>query len=207
MIDNDPNRDVHGHSSLSSAPETKSTNWLPLIIGALVLLGLLFFLLRGCDRTDDEVVTPVDESTVAAPADVNTPVATTAAGEPVAYSRDVFDRTLTGTEPLPVTYALDKVTFASGSADLNAAAKAEVTDLAAALKSRSTARVSLRGFADPEGDAAANQALSEKRVTAVRQALIDGGVAANQITAAAAGETGTTAARNNRRVEITLLQR
>lgn len=203
MVANDPNKDVHGHSSLRDVPE-KPRNWLPLLLGALGLLALLFFLLKGCDDDTDRAV-PVDNveatETAAAVDPVNT--ATTVP----AYSRAEFDRTLTGTTSLPATYGLDRVTFDTGSAELGSAAAAEVADLASALKARSTARVSLRGFADPSGDAAANQALSERRVAAVRNALIEGGVAANQITADASGETGSAATRDNRRVEITLLQR
>lgn len=205
MVDNRNDRDVHGHSSLSSAPEEKKTNWLPLLLGALLLLGLLFLLLRGCDD-EEPVVTPTDTVTPVETATTD-PVATTAAVAPVAYSRDTFDRTLTGTDPLPVTYGLDRVTFASGSSDLSAEAQEEIAGLAEALSGRQTARVSLRGFADPSGDAAANQRLSEERVAAVRQALIDGGVAATQIETAAAGETGMAATQENRRVEITLLSR
>lgn len=204
MVDNRNDRDVHGHSSLSSAPEDKKTNWLPLLLGALLLLGLLFLLLRGCD----------DEEPVVTPTDTATPVETTAAAPvgaaavaPVAYSRETFDRTLTGTDPLPVTYGLDRVTFASGSSELNSEAQSELSGLAQSLSGRQTARISLRGFADPAGDAAANQKLSEERVAAVRKALVDGGVAESQIETAAAGETGMAATQENRRVEITLLSR
>lgn len=203
MVDNDPNRDVHGHSTLKSAPEGAGTRkWWPLLLGALALLALLFLLLRGCDQ-DGAEVTPTAEATVATP--IATPAAGTVAATP--YSSAAFNRTLTGTEALPVNYTLDRVTFDSGSAVLNDDARAEITDLANALKARSTARVALRGYADPSGDAAANQALSEQRAAAVREAMIAGGVAASQITTAASGETGDSTARENRRVEISLLQR
>ena len=124
MVDNRNDRDVHGHSSLSSAPEEKKTNWLPLLLGALLLLGLLFLLLRGCDD-EERVVTPTETAT---PVETTTaaPVATTAAAAPVVYSRETFDRTLTGTDPLPVTYGLDRVTFASGSSELSSAAQSEL---------------------------------------------------------------------------------
>lgn len=207
MVDNDTNRDVHGHSSLKSAPGEKSSmGWLPWLIGALLLAGLLYFLLRDDDNDVARTTEPDTVVTETAAPTANSTIGTTA-GEPTAYTREAFDRTLTGTEPLPATYALDRVTFDTGSATLGTAAAAQVADVAESLKSRSTARVSLRGYADPSGDAAANQKLSEDRVAAVRAALVKGGVAENQITADASGETGSAATRSNRRVDITLLQR
>lgn len=64
---------------------------------------------------------------------------------------------LAGNQPLGQTYELSQVTFHSGSAELGAAANDEIADTAGALQPRSTARVSLRGYADPAGDAAANR--------------------------------------------------
>lgn len=203
MVDNNPNRETHGQSSIKPAGDAPPARKLwPLLLGALALLVLLFLLLRGCDEADDPVATTDTTTTT-----TQTAAPTVAAAAPVAYSADAFNRTLTGTEPLPVSYTLDQVTFDTGSAELNAAAQEEIRGVAQALQGRSTARVSLRGYADPSGDAAANQALSERRVAAVRDAMIAAGVSADQIVAGASGETGDAATRENRRVEITLQAR
>jgi outer membrane protein OmpA-like peptidoglycan-associated protein len=69
--------------------------------------------------------------------------------------------------------------------------------------------VTIEGHTDVRGDAAYNQALSERRAAAVRAWLVGHGVDAARISATGAGEsrpvrTGTTEAdhRANRRVEI-----
>ncbi len=74
-----------------------------------------------------------------------------------AYQRGGLATYLAGNQPLGQTYALSQVTFHSGSAELGAAANEEIADIAGALQARSNARVSLRGYADPAGDAAANR--------------------------------------------------
>lgn len=199
MVDNDPQAGKeHGHSSIEPAPAAK-TNWLPWIIGGVVLLGLLLLLMRGCDTTRDDA-TPVATNDMAV-TDPSVPTGT------VAYDRDAFNDMLGGTQPLPATFGLDSVNFATGSSTVNDNAKSDLADLAAALKARSTARISLRGYADPAGDAAANQKLSADRANAVRDALIKGGASAGQIVTSAEGETGDQAIRANRRVELTLTQR
>ena len=98
--------------------------------------------------------------------------------------------------------------FASGSANLSAAAADNLRALAAYL-AQSQAKVRIEAFTDSQGEAAANLALSRKRADAVRDALVKGGVAAARIQASGRGEANpvadnaTAAGRaKNRRVEI-----
>lgn len=203
MVNNDPN---HRNGTANSGNGAK--RWLPWVIGALLLLGLIL-LLRSCG--DDEAATVSEDP--AATIDSSTVGGTVGNGtagtnQTINWSAGDFGIYLSGNEPLGRSFALERVTFASGSALLNADARAQIGEVAAALKSRPTARVELRGYADPEGDAAANQALSEQRTQAVRNALTDAGAQASQVTAATAlGETGNAATSENRRVEITVTAR
>jgi hypothetical protein len=50
MSMNDPNRDAHGASKVTPLGDgkKKGLGWLPWLIGALLLLGLLLLLMRGC---------------------------------------------------------------------------------------------------------------------------------------------------------------
>jgi outer membrane protein OmpA-like peptidoglycan-associated protein len=101
------------------------------------------------------------------------------------------------------------VLFDLDKADLKPAAETTLNHLLAVVNSRPSARVAIEGHTDVRGEAAYNQALSERRAAAVRAWLVGHGVDAARISATGAGEsrpirTGTTEAdhRANRRVEI-----
>lgn len=73
----------------------------------------------------------------------------------------------------------------------------KLTGLAALLGEHPGLRVELEGHADSRGDAAYNQALSEQRVEAVKQTLVDQGIDAARIHAKAYGESRSAAAAND----------
>jgi outer membrane protein OmpA-like peptidoglycan-associated protein len=189
----------------AGAADARRNRWLPWVVGGVLLL-LLLLALRSCGDDDaDQAAT-----TAAGPAGTvtGTVSATGAAAAATPWSSQDFATYLGGSDPLGRAFALERVTFASGSAILNADAQAQIGEVAAALKSRPTARVELRGYADPAGDAAANQALSQQRTEAVRKALTAAGAGADQVTVAEAmGETGNAAVEANRRVEIAVTAR
>lgn len=193
-------RDRHA----AAAAEGGMRRWLPWILGAIALL-ILILALRSCGDDDRAATTDTAGGTTAI-----TPVdgSTAMAGDTAAWNSAAFTSYLGGTEPVGRAFALDQVTFASGSSLIRNEAQGQIAEVAAALKARPTARVSLRGYADPEGEAAANQELSETRTQAVRNALIKAGAGEDQIAAASAmGETGDAASEANRRVEITVTAR
>ena len=101
--------------------------------------------------------------------------------------------------------------FQKSSSALNDAGKAVVVDAAAAMKS-TAARVEVGGHTDWKGRSELNQALSQKRADAVRQALIDAGVDATRITARGYGEDVPIASNQtesgrtkNRRIELRVI--
>ena len=115
-------------------------------------------------------------------------------------SRQVAGRTV---------YTLSGTAFASGSARLTDTARASLRRLAAALPAR--AKLRIEGHTDSQGDAAANLSLSRQRAEAVRQALVDAGIAPVRLKAIGLGQTvpvadnGSAEGRaRNRRVELTV---
>ena len=85
------------------------------------------------------------------------------------------------------------VMFRTGSAEVAVNVAAKLEELGRLLAAHSQMQVQLNGFADPRGTPEKNLELSLRRADAVREALIKGGAAADQIRLAAHGEDLTTA--------------
>ena len=124
--------------------------------------------------------------------------------------------------PLPVSkmeargevFTLAGDAFASGSSTLTTTASRTVAGLAAYVDAQPRLRIWIEGHTDSQGQAAANQALSERRAAAVRDALVAGGVAAGRIETTGLGagvpvaDNATAAGRTrNRRVELIVLSK
>ena len=85
----------------------------------------------------------------------------------------------------------------------------KVADIAAHLQQNPTHTVGIDGYTDPRGSNAYNQTLSQRRVNAVRNALIQAGVLPNKILTGAFGENRANCQaeteacwQHNRRVEV-----
>ena len=103
------------------------------------------------------------------------------------------------------------VLFASGQATLTQAGMANLRKLADVLAQNPERTVLVEGFTDSVGGAAYNQDLSERRASAVRNALLGMGVAPERVAMKGYGEAFPIAANDtagnkqmNRRVEIVL---
>ncbi|HEY7640460.1 MAG TPA: OmpA family protein [Steroidobacteraceae bacterium] len=103
------------------------------------------------------------------------------------------------------------VMFRTGTADLTGDVQQKIADLGQLLGSHPQLEIQLHGFADPRGKSAKNLELSLERASAVRDALIAGGAAPEQIRIAAHGEDLTTAPKDDleayaweRRVSISI---
>lgn len=106
---------------------------------------------------------------------------------------------------------LGDVLFDTGRASLSSGAASPIDHLANFLKKNPGRMATIEGYTDSSGGNDMNQALSERRAEAVKNALIDRGVAVNRIEARGLGEsqpvaTNATASgrQQNRRVEIVL---
>jgi len=106
---------------------------------------------------------------------------------------------------------LGDVLFGTDLSRLNAQGMQMAQRLTDVLKTNPTRTVLVEGFADSTGTAEHNQALSERRATAVRNALLELGVAGERVAMRGYGESMPVAANDtaqnrqlNRRVEIVL---
>ncbi len=79
-------------------------------------------------------------------------------------------------------FLLDKVEFATGSANLRPSSKAQLDEVAKILNANKGVNIQLEGHTDNTGQRAANVSLSNKRAQSVKSYLTSKGVAANRMT-------------------------
>jgi outer membrane protein OmpA-like peptidoglycan-associated protein len=115
---------------------------------------------------------------------------------------------------LPKRFVFDRLNFDSATTTLTPDSVPTVTDLAAILKAYPTVKVSLEGHTDNTGDPSQNKQLSVDRANAVRNRLVQTGIAADRITTAGYGQDKPIASNDsadgkakNRRTELVVLAR
>ncbi|CAA7622898.1 OmpA family protein [Magnetospirillum sp. UT-4] len=106
-------------------------------------------------------------------------------------------------------FTFGEVLFETGQAQLKPGAYARLQTVADLLRRNPDERAVIQGHTDAQGSADTNQALSQARAEAVKQALLAAGISADRITAQGMGEafpvaSNDTAAgrQQNRRVEV-----
>jgi len=106
-------------------------------------------------------------------------------------------------------FALEGVTFTTGSAHLSTMGAAKVEDLAVLLKGHPSAKIKLVGHTDNAGDREANRVLSEDRANSVRDELVRMGIAQDRIETAGVGSDDPMAKNDspanmekNRRIDV-----
>ena len=80
------------------------------------------------------------------------------------------------------------ILFDFDKSDLRMNETSKVSDIAQYLQQNPSVIVGIDGYADPRGTDRYNQALSERRVNVIRDALVGAGVSADKITTGAFGE-------------------
>jgi len=111
-----------------------------------------------------------------------------------------------------VVVTLGDVLFASGATSLVEGALSSLEEVVDLLQTEPEKKIRVEGHTDSSGEAGANTELSQLRADAVRQALIDLGVAGDRITSAGMGEDFPISSNEddagrarNRRVDVILL--
>jgi outer membrane protein OmpA-like peptidoglycan-associated protein len=93
-------------------------------------------------------------------------------------------------------------TFDSGRAEIRGADKTQVSEIAAYMAQNPSLRLGLDGATDPGVTDPHNQQLGDRRVAAVRDALIRAGTPANKI---ATGAFGDPQLKRDRQVDVLLI--
>ncbi len=89
--------------------------------------------------------------------------------------------------------------FEFNRADIQASDTSKVSEIAAYMKQNPSLRIGIDGSMDPRGTDPRNQDLSDRRISAVRDALIQAGVPASKIQSGAYGDAKLA---RDRRVEV-----
>jgi outer membrane protein OmpA-like peptidoglycan-associated protein len=89
--------------------------------------------------------------------------------------------------------------FEDSGSDIRASDQSKVADIAGYMKQNPSLQVGIDGSMDPRGSGPRDQGLSDRRVSAVRDALIQAGVPASQIQTGAFGDARLA---RDRRVEV-----
>lgn len=104
------------------------------------------------------------------------------------------------------------ILFESGKASFQKQTFAVLQSITAILKEYPTAKFSIEGHTDDSGSVAFNQTLSENRASAVKNYLVENGIAADRLTSAGYGKSrpidkskSKAGKANNRRVEVKLV--
>ncbi len=157
--------------------------------------------------TEDVVTTTIPGATTSSSA----PTDSTTTSTP---SRITPELVQAAQDALVANLAGKVITFEKESAALDADGRAVIDSLAAAIQAiPSTAlRFEVRGFTDSKGASRGNVRLSQRRASAVRERLINGGIASTRVDAAGFGEAQPVADNTteegralNRRIEINVI--
>ncbi len=185
-------------------------SWLILLLGALILLWLLFG--RGCNRTKEKVedqATEIVNDLDQAASDIKASIkgALNDAGDWVYdLGASIKKKLVDGTEmeigvnsveykilefiedanlPIDKTtwFTLDRLYFETGSSTLKAESNSQLDRIAAIMKAYPAVTLKIGGYTDNTGSDVVNNALSSERAETAKAELVKRGVALNRLEA------------------------
>ncbi len=197
----------------------KQSSWLPWLIGAVILLALLVFLLRSCNKTD-AVSTNTDSTATGGSVATTTPAGTTTPdwsdvdrNAPAANYDEITNKDISvrGNDNYGIYSLGENILFETDKSIIRTDAEKNLQQLAASIKKRfAGGDLRVYGYTDSVGSAGYNKELAQQRAEAVKSWLAtNAGIDAGKISINAIGEgapvaTNTTEAgrQQNRRVEV-----
>ncbi|MEG1856951.1 MAG: OmpA family protein, partial [Acinetobacter sp.] len=196
--------------------EKKKSGFLLPLIAFLILAALLALMFKACSAKKEPVSTSVSTQVASEPANMTTAVDTSAA---ITSGNSNAEKALAEINPdniraLDVATALNMqiINFDTASANIPDVNKTILDQAAGLMKRASHVKLTVKGFTDAVGDAAANKALSQKRAQAVVDYLVKQGVDPAQLQAVGYGQEQPVADNSttdgqfkNRRIEFEVL--
>jgi outer membrane protein OmpA-like peptidoglycan-associated protein len=181
------------------------------IIGLIIILALLFFLLRGCNDSDNKQSNKSDTTEV---------VATTVTdwdsidfNSPNASYEEVTDRGIQvrGNDKYSIYSLGENILFDTDQSTIQSSGEQQLQQISASLKKRfDGASIAVYGHTDSIGTAGHNAELGAQRAEAVKNWLVEkAGISADQISVHSRGESAEAASNEtgagrqlNRNVQI-----
>jgi outer membrane protein OmpA-like peptidoglycan-associated protein len=209
---------------------TRRSSLIYGIIAIVIIIGILFFTYKTCNKPAGTPASTDTTASAAAPADTTGTAGTT--GDSVPHIKvtlpdgAVLDAYKGGTEDRLVTFLSDpdakldkehgnwfdftKVGFASNSAQLLLESEAQLNNIVAILKAFPRAKIKIGGYTDNTGDSLQNIRLSQQRADTVYDKLKQLGAGSSQLKGAEGygsqypiGDNGTAQGRGlNRRLSL-----
>jgi outer membrane protein OmpA-like peptidoglycan-associated protein len=170
--------------------------WLPILLAAIAVLLILFFISKGCNGGDksQSAVIPTDTARTdtamtapVMPARESMKVKLPDGTELDAYKGGIEDQLVSflndpSSKPgKDVWFDFDNLNFKSGSAEITEESMVQVKNITAILKAFPKVKIKIGGYTDRTGDSLANLKLSQNRADAVMAALKNAGANASQI--------------------------
>ncbi|MBV4358092.1 OmpA family protein [Pinibacter aurantiacus] len=190
--------DTAYNASLPPA-EKSGTNWLLWLLIAIVLIALLWYLMRSCNKNvpppppaDTTNVMKQDTTTVsavppAAPARESLKVKLPDGTELDAWKGGIEDKLvafLNDENAKPgkdVWFDFDDLNFETGSAKITPESQKQINNIAAILKAYPKVKIKIGGYTDKTGDSSANMKLSTDRAKATSDAIKAAGAKGAQL--------------------------
>lgn len=188
--------------------------WWPLLLIGIAILGLLFWLFRNIGSRTREAGRQAVTTTQNAPARIPPPATPNVPVPRGSINNSLASFLADGSQTAPKTFVFDHLNFETASTQLTADSQGTVTSLSQTLKAHPDAQVQLSGYTDNTGALDANQKLSLDRANAVKQMLVNSGIAADRIATTGHGQNRPIASNDtedgrakNRRLELTVTQK
>ena len=201
------------HTVTNTVNDAKSTNWMPWIVGAAVVLGSIFFW-KSCQDKAAEAMAATEAAAAKTKAAAEAAAKATAdkASEMKDKVATLFKVSLPSGVTLDVpkgsledtwvswlsdnTKVVDKTTwfnfdrllFDTGKSTLQASSQAQLQNVAAIMKAYPKVKIRLGGYTDNTGNPAANLKLSADRATTVMNELVKLGVDKGRLSAEGYGD-------------------
>jgi outer membrane protein OmpA-like peptidoglycan-associated protein len=191
-------------------PEKTGMRWMPLLLAAIIALGLLWALRSRNTRANVANTTArVADTARQGLEQITLPGGGNISVAPGSINYDLAKFLGDPSSQVPKTFVFDNLNFDAATTELTPESQPTVNNLASVLKAYPNAKVHLVGYTDNTGSPETNQTLSQNRADAVKGILVNQGVSADRISTEGQGQNNPVASNDtdegkqrNRRTEL-----